>query len=95
MEEEEGYPTDEALEKVSAWDAHDPMGLWNHIEGYFNRHGSAWIEGEDYKLATGGWSGCESVISALEKNWILNALYWQSSHRGGLHVYSFGKPFGE
>lgn len=94
MDQEEGYPTDEALEKIKNWDANDPLGLWEYIKDYFNDHGRAWVEGEDYKLATGGWSGCEDVIRAIEDNFIVTCMYWQSSSRGGLHVYSFGKPFG-
>ena len=68
MEQEEGYPTDEALLKIENWDANDPLGLWEYIKDYFNDHGRAWVDGEDYKLATGGWSGCESVIQAIEDN---------------------------
>jgi len=39
------------------------------------------------RLATGGWSGNESIIAALEKNPIVQAFCWYMSARGGLHIY--------
>jgi len=38
------------------------------------------------RLATGGWSGNEVVIAELDRTFF-SLLYWQSSHRGGLHIY--------
>lgn len=40
-----------------------------------------------YRLASAGWSGNEMIISALEKNPIVQALCWYMSARGGLHIY--------
>jgi hypothetical protein len=92
--EEEGYPTEGALRKIENWDANDPIGLAEYIKDYVNRHGRAWWEGEFFKMATGGWSGCESIIAAIDGNFAIAAMYWESSHRGGLHVYRFGKKDG-
>lgn len=38
------------------------------------------------RLVTGGWSGNEEVIGEIDATWF-GVLYWQSSHRGGLHVF--------
>lgn len=37
-------------------------------------------------FATGGWSGCEEVITWLDSHFIVRAC-WVSSQRGGAHVY--------
>lgn len=37
-------------------------------------------------LATGGWAGNEQIIDALDGS-MFHLRFWESSHRGGLHVY--------
>lgn len=43
-------------------------------------------------FVTGGWSGCEEVLSHLEKT-LFHFAFWESSHRGGRVVYRI--PEGE
>lgn len=38
------------------------------------------------RLATGGWSGNEDVIQAIDAG-MFRILYWHLSQRGGLHLY--------
>lgn len=40
-----------------------------------------------YSVLTGGWSGNEAVIEALQQNALFWSLCWMSSHRGGKHVF--------
>ncbi len=40
----------------------------------------------ELRIATGGWSGTEDLLSAVMSNVAL-AYYWQSTHRGGLYVF--------
>ncbi|MHA1852722.1 MAG: hypothetical protein ACTSUF_04335 [Candidatus Heimdallarchaeaceae archaeon] len=92
MPDEEGYPTEEELNKIENWDASDPEGLldfiedlWCYTDGYRFVIESGKNNGEkviDVYLSTGGWSGNESIIAALRKN-IFWSLYWQKSERGG------------
>jgi hypothetical protein len=90
MFDEYGYPTEETLEKIAklspldesideiveylirVWHWHEDMIKWD------KKHGNL-------QLHTGGWSGNESVISALEKS-LFWMLYWYKSIRGG-HYY--------
>ena len=40
------------------------------------------------RLATGGWSGNESLIAALERHWVAR-MTWRLSAAGGLHIYRY------
>lgn len=79
------YPTDELLEQLRT--QQDGMASLELAADYFNAgYGRAWREGDAYKFATGGWSGCEDVIEALMANGFVNIM-WESHHRGGLWVF--------
>jgi len=52
-------------------------------------YGRAWQEVGFLRIATGGWSGCEDIVEALMGN-IFGRMRWESSHRGGLHVFKLG-----
>jgi hypothetical protein len=83
------YPTDVDLARIKSWGMDDPFGLAEFI-------GSIWwmpdfgfnLTGKRVKklaLHTGGWSGNESIIEALEAN-MFWTLYWRRTDRGG-HYY--------
>jgi hypothetical protein len=88
MPDDDGYPTDEELYAIAQWTGdlfHGGLHLW------FDVIRSSWHwpdwgfkrEGETYKIATGGWSGNESIIDAMMENTIAWNLTWQLSRRGG------------
>lgn len=88
----QGYPTDETLKAIETWDANAPHDLlhfvkaaWEYGESYFRmkvRPKGIW-----FRLSTGGWSGNESLIDALENNVFFWARYWQESKRGGHYLF--------
>lgn len=92
-----GYPDETILKKIETWDGKDSQEMiawiyeaWNHDYGdiqekYINPAQTI------YTLITGGWSGNEDVMSAIYKNRLFDALYWQKSERGGKHVYEVKK----
>lgn len=94
-----GYPTEEELERIRKWptasDA-DMVKLLEFIET------TCWWEpgwgfrrrGRQYWLSTGGWSGNEEIIGAMQDNLLFWAFSWVSTRRGGhyrFHVPRFDK----
>lgn len=89
----DGYPTDETELAIKTWDYRDVNGWLKYIREAWNQHyGRIWEENGMLKMATGGWSGNESIASAMRENRVLWALLWESSHRGGLLVLRMPKP---
>lgn len=95
----DGYPTEETLEKISKWEWSDVFGLLDFLEsiwayaewgfhrkwGYTNRH----LRKEFVlflELHTAGWSGNEEIIAALRKNFMFFNIWWVRHDVGG-HFY--------
>lgn len=94
------YPTKEELKRIEEWDWHDLEALAEFVCSLWEYDGCKfedWKKDEidrEYRmlwLATSGWSGNEDIIRALNKNQMFNMICWQSSHRGGLHIYHIKK----
>ena len=86
-----GYPTEQTLFEIEHWSPDDFVGLAKSIAPYFNCHGRLWVEGKILRVGTGGWSGCESIIEAMQANQILWIMRWVSSRRGGGYEFEI-KP---
>ena len=89
--DEEGYPTEESLEKIKKWEIKSDddfeklmdfiKKLWYYPD-FLKKN-----KNKEYTLITGGWSGNEDIIGAMKNNIILHITYWKSSERGGKHIY--------
>ena len=88
------YPSEEILEYIEKFQG-TARELVDLIVELYGSYGSVTVEdivddfdrpAKQVRLATGGWSGCESVLSALDGSmfWIL---WWQLSQRGGLTIF--------
>jgi hypothetical protein len=62
--------------------------LWSYPDrvfmGRLRKH--RWMKGKrirTFYLSTGGWSGNESVIESMHKNFIFWAMYWNKEQKGG------------
>ena len=105
MLDEDGYPTDEALEAIQLWHWDDARGWFNFIHSIWHLKSWVWHEGEaideitnekawHYDISTAGWSGNESIIRAMQKNDWMWHLNWVQSRRGGHYIFEL-KEFEE
>ena len=90
MMEHPGYPEEDELEAVRRMPTNFLEGaelLLSLFEA--TGYGSGYITKFRGKarlyINTGGWSGCEELLSELDKIW--HAVYWVKSERGGHDVY--------
>ena len=93
--DDHGYPTEELLEFISSWPYQkgfkDLMDIvydyWSYDYPYkfvdFTKDGGYWV----YEMSTGGWSGNEALIEALQGNHMFWLINWYSSRRGGHYVF--------
>ena len=98
MPTNDGYPTDDELEKVKEWDGiGDPGGLIDFLEEIWHWPDWAIMKKNGHTrllkkpcirfyLSTGGWSGNESIIQALQDNFFWH-IFWVSSRRGGHYEF--------
>lgn len=81
------YPSEKDLEKITNWDFQDSEGLIKFVEflwsypSYIKKENGKWF------LSTGGWSGNEDVVDALQRNMTWWASHWESSRRGGHYEF--------
>lgn len=97
--DDDGYPTEYALNVIECWHWSDPRGWFDLIQSIWYMSDWGWKEapvidefnpdkkGTALYVSTAGWSGNESIIKAMEKNgmgWYLN---WVQSRRGGHYIF--------
>ena len=90
--DDDGYPTEDSLAQVAeakAWTRDEcatllerVRAIWQYADcGYWSQ------DGDEYKVSTAGWSGNESLISALQDNAMFWMRCWEQSRRGGHFVF--------
>ncbi len=78
------YPHEADLKRIRDW----PFGewksfmelvtdIWNHDYGQISQGNSRWT------FVTGGWSGNEDILAAMQQNIGFWSQCWHSSYRGG------------
>lgn len=96
--DDDGYPTDYCLKLIEDWHWSDSKGWFNFIENVWYMKGWGWSEKEDigpvtgrqvvsFSISTGGWSGNESIIGAMQRNQMMWSLTWYQSRRGGHYIF--------
>lgn len=97
--DDDGYPTEAALEIIRLWHWSDPRGWFVFIYDLWHMRSWGWGEGTQpderdenewvylYEISTGGWSGNESLISAMQSNDMLWHTSWVQSRRGGHYIF--------
>lgn len=99
MLDADGYPTNATLQIIELWPPDDKKGWFDLIKSFWWNPEFGWSEGEEdhewkigkvyrYHLSTGGWSGNESIIEAMQNNknylWVFT---WVQSRRGGHYIF--------
>ncbi|WP_430229614.1 hypothetical protein [Paraburkholderia tropica] len=86
--DEDGYPTDVALKRIEEWPHADISGMLDFILSIWWCPHLLWdIEGVKLHASTGGWSGNESLIRAMQNNRPFWATCWEQSRRGGHFIF--------
>jgi hypothetical protein len=89
------YPSEEKLEKIKTWKFSEETvewlielirDTWHWPDWGFSYRKQEKTGAWKLALHTGGWSGNESIISALEENFIFWSMFWKLTRRGG-HYY--------
>jgi len=104
--DDDGYPTEDALEIIEKWHWDDAKGWFKFIESIWYLRSWGWSEGTQpdeydpeewvylYNISTAGWSGNESIIHAMKRNDWMWHLNWVQSRRGGHYIFEL-KEFDE
>ena len=93
MPDSDNYPTEEELQRIREWPHNDILGWFAFIKSIWWMPDWGWFEfdGLDdskrpmkvYMISTGGWSGNESIIEAMNDNFVCWVMSWHDHHRGG------------
>lgn len=98
--DDDGYPTDSALDIIKLWHWSDVRGWFQFIENIWHLRSWGWSEGLEsddwdkdkqvyrYNISTAGWSGNESIIHAMQENDMLWHMTWVQSRRGGHYIFT-------
>jgi hypothetical protein len=83
------YPSDDELKKIEAWPpGGDFADLMEFAKSIWWMADWGWHQkGPIYKVSTGGWSGNEEIIGAMQKNFIFWSQCWRVHRTGGHFVF--------
>jgi hypothetical protein len=91
--DDDGYPSDAALERIAQWPHTDFAGLIAYVRTLWWGPPNYWEQdGRALSISTAGWSGNESIIGALQRNTMFWLMCWQSSRRGGHYEFQLPEP---
>jgi hypothetical protein len=83
-----GYPTDETLDAIANWPPDSFDDLMRFVISAWHPTGHVYRARGFVALTTGGWSGNESIIDALESNQLFWSRYWSHIMRGGKYCFA-------
>jgi hypothetical protein len=90
MIDKDGYPTEATLKKIGGFNIlkDDPYEFVEYLcDNWVNGFPPKWDKKHrTLQLSTGGWSGCESIISALQNSKTFPTfwqMFWYQSRAGG------------
>lgn len=88
--DEDGYPNNKTLNAIENY-SHEwgYQNLMENIAPLFEGYGRCEYRDIDdiWEVATGGWSGNEDIIGALQDNTLFWTICWNLSKRGGYYEF--------
>ena len=93
------YPDPREMRTIRVWKFTKP-GSFEEFMEYVRTTGKYWCDshpfgwwqrGRTYWVSTGGWSGNEEILSAMQSNFMFWATSWVSVRRGGHYVFTIPK----
>jgi hypothetical protein len=85
--DKDGYPDEKELDTIRKWGACDGRGLLEYVRGLW-AYQNYFRPGRIYwRVSTAGWSGNESLIGAMQDNFVWWSINWVSTTRGGHYVF--------
>lgn len=87
--DDDGYPSEPELDRIRCWKVSEGFDkLVQYIQArWWNADLLFHEQSECFEISTGGWSGNEDLIGALQDNFTAWTLLWYSSKRGGHYVF--------
>lgn len=87
---DDGYPSEQELNRIRAWPYNDLVGWFDYIKPRWNWAATKFVDNNPglWVLYTGGWSGNEDIIRAMQANVVLWQICWYSNYKGGKYVFT-------
>ncbi len=83
----DGYPSDETIKSIEKWPVEDFKNCLNFAEKVYHKGYGVWDRQNGYiKIATGGWSGNEDIVHALNKQLYWNVLFIACTSGGTWYI---------
>jgi hypothetical protein len=89
--DDDGYPEEDELKQIAEWPYTDIAGLLEFAQPMWSYPDRWWTEGDALHLSTGGWSGNEILVGAMQENRMFWAICWISSRRGGHYSFDLSR----
>lgn len=89
--DDDGYPEESELKQIAEWPYTDIPGLLEFVRERWSYPDRWWTEGDVLHLSTGGWSGNEDLVRAMQQNRMFWALCWIQSRRGGHYQFDLSR----
>jgi hypothetical protein len=90
-EEEKVYPTAEELDRLRTWPSDDPVGFLEYARSLWWAQEWGWPEFRSDQMftsaSTGGWSGNEEIVAAMQASVALWDRVFFYVRRGGHYMF--------
>lgn len=89
--DDDGYPEESELKQIAEWPWQDISGLLAFVQPRWSYPDRWWTVGDVLNLSTGGWSGNEDLVRAMQQNVMFWYICWISSRRGGHYEFDLSR----